>query len=301
MSSKKDKRGFRNIVFPSAAEDASYAREIEETPQTASPSYRLAFTDQDFMLQNELRPVRLQLELLKPEMAMLEREIEATVVIFGSARIPEPAAAEQQRQQARAALDANPDDVALARMLTVAEKQCQTSRYYDEARKLGALIAAAADDPERPRLHVMTGGGPGIMEAANRGADDVGGQSIGLSIVLPHEQHPNAWITPDLSFRFHYFALRKMHFLMRAKALVVFPGGFGTLDEFFEALTLLQTHKIKELPILVFGREFWENVINFQALVDEGMISEQDLELFSYVETADQAWSIIRQHCESDS
>ena len=301
MSFNKDKRGFRNVAFPSAAEDASYAREIEETPQTASPSYRLAFTDEDFMLQNELRPVRLQLELLKPEMAMQEREIEATVVIFGSARIPEPDAAEKKRQQLSAALDASPDDAVLARSLKVAENQCRSSRYYDEARKLGALIAAAADDPERPRLHVMTGGGPGIMEAANRGADDVGGQSIGLNIVLPHEQSPNAWITPDLSFRFHYFALRKMHFLMRAKALVVFPGGFGTLDELFEALTLLQTRKIKDLPILVFGREFWEKVINFQALVDEGMISEQDLELFAYVESADQAWSIIRQHCESDS
>lgn len=295
--SKKDKRGFGNVAFPSAAEDAGYARDIAETPQTASPSYRLAFTDEDFMLQNELRPVRLQLELLKPEMAMQEREIDATVVIFGSARIPEPSEAEREFALAEAALAADADNAGLARLLKVAKNRCEISHYYDEARKLAALIAQDAKDTEKPRLHVMTGGGPGIMEAANRGADDVGGESIGLNIVLPHEQSPNAWITPDLSFRFHYFALRKMHFLMRAKALVVFPGGFGTLDEFFEALTLLQTQKVKSLPVLVFGKSFWQSVINFDELVDQGMISEEDLDLFSYVESADQAWSIIRQHC----
>jgi len=295
--SKKDKRGFGNVAFPSAAEDAGYARDIAETPQTASSSYRLAFTDEDFMLQNELRPVRLQLELLKPEMAMQEREIDATVVIFGSARIPEPSEAEREFALAEAALAADADNAGLVKLLKVAKNRRAISHYYDEARKLAALIAQDAKDAEKPRLHVMTGGGPGIMEAANRGADDVGGESIGLNIVLPHEQRPNAWITPDLSFRFHYFALRKMHFLMRAKALVVFPGGFGTLDEFFEALTLLQTQKVKSLPVLVFGKSFWQSVINFDELVDQGMISEEDLDLFSYVESADQAWSIIRQHC----
>ncbi len=295
--SKKKKRGFGNVAFPSAAEDANYARDIKETPQTASSSYRLAFTDEDFMLQNELRPVRLQLELLKPEMAMLEREIDATVVIFGSARIPEPNEAARLHNEAQAALAAKPDDKALAKRLLVAKKQQELSHYYDEARKLAALIAMDAKASKKPRLHVMTGGGPGIMEAANRGADDVGEESIGLNIVLPHEQSPNAWITPDLSFRFHYFAIRKMHFLMRAKALVVFPGGFGTLDEFFEALTLIQTQKVKNLPVLVFGKSFWESVINFNELAEQGMISEEDLKLFSYVESADQAWSIIRQHC----
>lgn len=295
--SKKDKRGFGNVAFPSAAEDAGYARDIPETPQTASPSYRLAFTDEDFMLQNELRPVRLQLELLKPEMAMQEREIDATVVIFGSARIPEPKEAEREYTLAEAALVADADNAGLAKVLKVARNRREISHYYDEARELAALIAKDAKDAEKPKLHVMTGGGPGIMEAANRGADDVGGESIGLNIVLPHEQRPNAWITPELSFRFHYFALRKMHFLMRAKALVVFPGGFGTLDEFFEALTLLQTQKVKSLPVLVFGKSFWQSVINFDELVDQGMISEEDLNLFSYVESADQAWSIIRQHC----
>ncbi len=293
----KDKRGFGNVAFPSAAEDANYAREVVETPQTESASYRLAFTDEDFMLKNELRPVRLQLELLKPEMAMLEREIEATVVIFGSARIPEPGKAESDLVKARAAVTAAPDDKALDKQMRVAENRQALSHYYAEARKLATFIARDAEEPSRPKLHVMTGGGPGIMEAANRGADDVGGESIGLNIVLPHEQRPNAWITPELSFRFHYFALRKMHFLMRAKALVVFPGGFGTLDEFFEALTLLQTQKVKSLPVLVFGKAFWEKVVDFNELVEQGMISEQDLQLFSYVETAEQAWSIIRQHC----
>lgn len=295
--SKKDKRGFGNVAFPSAAEDANYARDIEETPQTASSSYRLAFADEDFMLHKELRPVRLQLELLKPEMVMQEREIEATVVIFGSARIPEPVEAEREHTLAKAALAADPDNASLAKALKVAKNRRKISHYYDEARKLGALITEDAKDASHPTLHVMTGGGPGIMEAANRGADDVGGESIGLNIVLPHEQRPNAWITPALSFRFHYFALRKMHFLMRAKALVVFPGGFGTLDEFFEALTLLQTQKVKSLPVLVFGKSFWEGVINFDELVNQGMISEQDMNLFSYVDSADQAWSIIRQHC----
>ncbi|MFT5606026.1 MAG: hypothetical protein ACI9G5_003002 [Paracoccaceae bacterium] len=296
--SKKKKRGFVNVTFPSAAEDASYARDTTETPQTASSSYRLAFTDEEFMLQNELRPVRLQLELLKPEMAMQEREIDATVVIFGSARIPEPIEAERVCALAQSAVAANPDDKALAKHFLVAQNKRGLSHYYDEARKLAALIAEDAKDSTKPRLHVMTGGGPGIMEAANRGADDVGGESIGLNIVLPHEQSPNPWITPDLSFRFHYFAIRKMHFLMRAKALVVFPGGFGTFDEFFEALTLLQTQKVKSLPVLVFGKSFWDRVINFNELAEQGMISEEDLKLFSYVESADQAWSIIRQHCD---
>ncbi|WP_372782410.1 LOG family protein [Litorivivens sp.] len=300
MSKKKGPRSFGNVAFPSAAEDATYAKEIEETPQTKASAYRLAFADDEFLLRNELRPVRLQLELLKPEMTMQEWEIDATIVMFGSARIPDPATAELQVNEAQAALKADPDNASKQKLLVVAENRQALSGYYDEARRLAAIIGEQySGTPGMPKVHVMTGGGPGIMEAANRGADDVGAESIGLNIVLPHEQRPNAWITPELSFRFHYFALRKMHFLMRAKALVVFPGGFGTLDEFFETLTLLQTQKVKSLPILVFGREFWEKVLNFEVLVEHGMISEEDLELFTYVESADQAWAVIRQQCES--
>ncbi len=299
MSEKKNRRSFGNVAFPSAAEDAHRAREIEETPQTRASAYRLAFTDEDFLLRNELRPVRLQLELLKPEMTMLEREIDATIVMFGSARLPDSEKAAEQVTQARTLVDQNPDDAVMKRHLAIVERRATLSGYYDEARRLAAIIGEHySGTPGKPRVHVMTGGGPGIMEAANRGADDVGAESIGLNIVLPHEQRPNEWITPELSFRFHYFAIRKMHFLMRAKALVVFPGGYGTLDEFFETLTLLQTRKVNSLPILVFGREFWEQVLNFNALVDYGMISEEDIDLFSYVESADQAWAIIRQHCE---
>ena len=232
-------------------------------------------------------------------MTMLEREIDATIVMFGSARLPDSEKAAEQITQARTLVEQNPDDAAMKRHLDIVERRATLSGYYDEARRLAAIIGEHySGAPDKPRVHVMTGGGPGIMEAANRGADDVGAESIGLNIVLPHEQRPNEWITPELSFRFHYFAIRKMHFLMRAKALVVFPGGYGTLDEFFETLTLLQTQKVKSLPILVFGREFWEQVLNFNALVDYGMISEEDVDLFSYVESADQAWAIIRQHCE---
>lgn len=299
MSEKKNRRSFGNVAFPSAAEDAHRARDIEETPQTRASAYRLAFTDEDFLLRNELRPIRLQLELLKPEMTMQEREIDATIVMFGSARLPAPDKAVEQVAQAKQLLAENPDDASMQRHLEIVEKRAGLSSYYDEARRLASIIGEHySGTPGNPRVHVMTGGGPGIMEAANRGADDVGAESIGLNIVLPFEQHPNLWITPELSFRFHYFALRKMHFLMRAKALVVFPGGYGTLDEFFETLTLLQTQKVKSLPILVFGREFWEKVLNFDALVDYGMISEEDMNLFTYVDSAEQAWAIIRQHCE---
>lgn len=285
----------RSKFFPSAREDARAAEWIVKTPQTLSPAYRLAFNDNDFLVREELRPVRLQLELLKPELLLSERGIDGTIGIFGSARIPEPAAARGDLERAEAAAAAAPDDTAAAKAVRVARRRLDTSRYYDEARKLGVLISNANKNSQRFNCVVVTGGGPGIMEAANRGAHDAGMPSIGLNIVLPFEQKPNDYITPELCFNFHYFAIRKMHFLMRAKALVVFPGGFGTLDELFESLTLIQTHKVKPFPVLIFGKDFWERVIHFEALVEEGTISPEDLNLFHYVETAEEAWNHIAQ------
>ena len=280
----------RRRIFPSAHEDARIAGKPVEAPHCQSPSYRLAFQDPDFLLRDELRPVRLQLELLKPELILQEHRIDSTIVVFGSARIPEPQAAMKGLEAAKAELQIDAGNPALQLKVRIAERRVANSRYYEEARKLGRLIAAYSHDH---RFVVMTGGGPGIMEAANRGAHDAGALSIGMNIVLPHEQLPNPYITPDLNFQFHYFAIRKMHLIMRAKALVAFPGGFGTLDELFETLTLIQTGKVRHIPVLLFGREFWERVIHFQALVDEGTIALEDLNLFSYVDTAEEAWDII--------
>lgn len=279
--------------FPSALEDARAAELSIPSPQTLSPSYRLAYRDHDFLLKDELRPVRLQLELLKPELILREHGIERTIIVFGSARIPEPKAAHEQLAEMEAAARKDPTNESLARKVGIARRVADKSKYYEEARRLASLISQAGKALDKPHDVVVTGGGPGIMEAANRGAYDAGTESIGLNIVLPFEQKPNAYITPELCFQFHYFAIRKMHFLMRAKALVVFPGGYGTLDELFETLTLIQTRKIKPIPVLIFGREFWEKIINFDALVDEGTISPEDIELFQYVETAEQAWEII--------
>ncbi len=252
--------------------DRSRASHVPQTPQSRSPSYRLAYDDFDFLCRDELRPVRLQLELLKPELLMQEYGIESTIVLFGGARIPEPTRKHEARTQTLADL----------------------SRYYDEAREFARLMTLSGSDDEDARKHVIvTGGGPGVMEAGNRGAMDAGGVSIGLNIVLPHEQAPNGYVTPDLCFNFHYFAIRKMHFLMRAEALAIFPGGFGTMDELFESLTLIQTGRMKRVPILLFGREFWKSIINFEALADAGTISEEDLDLFRYVDTAQEAVDII--------
>jgi uncharacterized protein (TIGR00730 family) len=262
-----------HVSLPSAKEDAERAKASADTPQTRAAAYRLAFADDDFLLREELRPVRLQLELLKPELELQGHRIESTIVVFGSARIPEKD-------------DDNPRDPDLL----------ENGRYYDEARRFGRIVSEANQDEEKRRFVIVTGGGPGIMEAANRGAYDVGAMSIGLNITLPHEQAPNPYITPDLSFQFHYFAIRKMHFMMRARALVIFPGGFGTLDELFEALCLIQTKKIRPLPVLLFGESFWRKVINFDALVEAGTISSRDLQLFRYVETAEEAWHHIREH-----
>jgi uncharacterized protein (TIGR00730 family) len=276
--------------FPSACDDAKSARLHTDTPQTRSASYRLAYQDEAFILRDELRPVRLQLELLKPELIQQQFHIESTVVIFGSARILDPDTALETLVSAQNACQEAPDDPEAARQLTIARRNMKNSRYYEEARKLGGIISS---NTGRDELVVVTGGGPGIMEAANRGAHEAGVQSIGMNIVLPFEQAPNVYITPDLSFQFHYFAIRKMHLLMRAKSLVAFPGGFGTFDELFETLTLIQTQKVKPIPVLLFGRQFWQRVINFDALVEEGTIAAKDLELFSFVETAQEAWEII--------
>ena len=287
----------RTETFPSASEDARAAELFVATPQTLSPSYRLAYTDHDFLLRDELRPVRLQLELLKPELILKEHGIENTIVIFGGTRIPELKVAHEQLADAEADGRKDPTNELLASKVRIARSVAEKSKYYEEARRLSSLISQAQKTSGNSNLVVVTGGGPGIMEAANRGAYDVGAENIGLNIVLPFEQKPNEYITPELCFQFHYFAIRKMHFLMRAKALVVFPGGFGTLDELFETLTLIQTKKIKPIPVLIFGREFWERIINFDAMVEEGTVSAEDIELFKYVETAEEAWEMISRTC----
>lgn len=256
-------------VFRDAHQDIETAREIPDTPQTRAPAYRLAFADPDFLCRDELRPVRLQLELLKPEMLMTEYGIESTIVLFGGARIPSPERKDTARTEALAEL----------------------SRYYEEARTFSRLVTERAiAEQNGGRVNVIvTGGGPGVMEAGNKGAAEAGGVSIGMNIVLPHEQAPNDYVTPDLAFNFHYFAIRKMHFLMRAAAIAVFPGGFGTLDEMFESLTLIQTGRMKPVPFLLFGSEFWNRIVDFKALAEAGTISESDLELFRFVDTAEEA------------
>ncbi len=272
--------------FPTAEEDAAKADPL--SPYTGPESaYRLAFSDNEFLLRESLRPVRMQLELLKPELIQQEQGIRSTIVIFGSARILPPEAAAQALTQAQQGQD--------AQAVRKAQTQLEMSRYYDEARQFSAMVTSRTKGLEIP-VHVVTGGGPGIMEAGNRGAYEVGGRSIGLNIVLPHEQEPNPYITPELCFQFHYFALRKMHFLMRSIALVCFPGGFGTLDELFETLTLIQTGKCRRRPILLFGRVFWSRVIDFDVLVDTGMIAIEDINLFCFVETAEEAWGVLDAH-----
>jgi hypothetical protein len=261
----------RNHPFRDSNQDVKAARDIPDTPQTRAPAYRLAFTDSDFMCREELRPVRLQLELLKPQLVMDERGIESTIVLFGGARIPDPA------------------HKAKARTKTLAD----LTKYYAEARNFARIMTERSMKSYGREDVIITGGGPGVMEAGNRGAKDAGGQSIGLNIVLPHEQAPNEYVTPDLCFNFHFFAIRKMHFLMRARAVCVFPGGFGTLDEMFESLTLIQTGRMKRIPFLLFGRAFWEKIINWEALADAGTIAAADLHLFRFVETAEEAVAAI--------
>lgn len=272
-------------IFARAKEDAESAERVSSSPQTASSAYKLAFQDADFLLREDLRPVRFQLELLKPELLLDEAGIASTFVFYGSARIPEPDKADALCAAAKTETQA-----------VIAGRLKEKSIYYDEARKLARLASATPKAADGKRHFVVcSGGGPSIMEAANRGAHDLGMESVGLNIVLPHEQMPNPYVTPDLSFQFHYFALRKMHFLLRARAVAVFPGGFGTFDETFELLTLMQTGKISVMPVIMFSRKFWTRVVNFDALVEEGVISPTDLDLLHFVETADEAWAIVQK------
>lgn len=256
--------------FRDASADQKDAAHVARTAQTTAPAYRLAFSDPDFLTRDALRPVRLQLELLKPEMIFDEEGVDSTVVLFGGARI-RPERPEHEMTEGQAALTC----------------------YYHEAEKFAALVTAHSM-AQGGRDHVIvTGGGPGVMEAGNKGAANAGGRSIGLGIVLPHESAPNAYVTPELSLNFHYFSIRKMHFLLRAAAICVFPGGFGTLDELFEALTLIQTKRMEAVPILLFGTKFWNELINFKSLVNAGTIAAKDLELFNYVDTAEEAFEIL--------
>ena len=272
--------------FYPAEEEANFAEQAARvTAQTADPAYRLAFRDTDFLLREEMRPVRFQLELQKPEMLLDEARVGSMLVMYGSARIPPPEAVAVALEGAK--------DLPVEQRLVV-ERLAEKAKYYAEAYKLARLVSEKGIIEQGKRQFVVcSGGGPSIMEAANRGASDAGAESVGLNIVLPHEQAPNPYVTPYLSFQFHYFALRKMHFLMRARAVAVFPGGFGTFDEMFELLTLIQTGKMKPIPVLLFGKEFWTRVIDFGALAREGVISVEDLELFTWCETAEEAWGHI--------
>lgn len=262
-------------------QDIAAAKKAPQTPQTENPAYRLAFADDEFLTSEDTRGIRFQLEYLKTEYRLRERGILSTVVLFGGARIPEPGkpawAAKNETQK---------------RNLEAA------SRYYDEARRFAQLASETSAQSDYKEYVVVTGGGPGVMEAGNRGATDVGAPSIGLNIVLPHEQAPNVYVTPDLSFNFHYFATRKIHFLLRAKAVAVFPGGFGTLDEFFETLTLIQTGRMDRVPLLLFGRDFWTRVINLDALAEAGTIAPDDPDLFTIVDTAEEGWEVVRKFYE---
>ncbi|KKL03286.1 TIGR00730 family Rossman fold protein [Rheinheimera mesophila] len=259
------------------------------------PSYRLSFADDDFLMQDELRHVRLQLEYLKPQLILEQHQIQATVVVFGSARFLSPEQAQLLLQQAQQQLEQRPDDPDAKLQLKTAQRQLKNSRYYQAAEKFAALVTRHSQQQPEQSLMIISGGGPGVMEAANKGASLAGGQSIGLNIVLPHEQKPNPYITPEFCFRFHYFAIRKMHFLQRARALVAFPGGFGTLDELFETLTLLQTGKATTVPVILYDKSFWTRLINFDLLVEEGLIKPEDLELIQFVDTPEQAWQAICQ------
>jgi len=275
-------------IFPTSKVDAHAASHVPSTPQTESEAYKLAFQDSEFLLREDLRPVRFQLELLKPELLLNEANIGSTFVFYGSARIPSP-------DMADALVEAATNDAQIA----IAERLKAKSRYYDVAYELARLASRCACDEEgKKHFVVCSGGGPSIMEAANRGATDEGRESIGLNIVLPHEQMPNSYVTPDLSFQFHYFALRKMHFLLRARAVAVFPGGFGTFDEMFELLTLIQTGKVRPLPILLFGRDFWTRMVNFEGLAEEGVIAPHDLDLIHWSEDAAEAWDFVQRYYE---
>jgi uncharacterized protein (TIGR00730 family) len=274
------------------AVDDPYARARVETILN-SRSYRRADADLDFLGRDGFRGVRLQIDYLKPELLLEQHHINQTIVVFGGTRICEPAAAARNVEELKAAVAADPADKAKARRLAIAERIQAKSRYYEVAREFARLASASNQSGDGERMVIVTGGGPGIMEAANRGAFDAGAQSVGLNISLPREQYPNPYITPDLCFSFHYFAVRKLHFLLRAKALVAFPGGFGTFDELFEVLTLIQTRKIRPMPVVLVGESFWRGAFDADFLVDEGVIDEEDRDLFWFAETAEDIWNGI--------
>ncbi len=259
-----------------------------------SSSYRQADQDTDFLHRDDVRPLRLQLDFLKPELLMEEHGIEHTIVVYGSTRIVEPKVAARRVKAYQEALKSTPDNPNIKKRLEVAKRIQKKSHYYDVAREFGQIVSVSGKGAQDCRLMVMTGGGPGMMEAANRGAFDVGAKTIGLNITLPHEQYPNPYITPELCFKFHYFACRKMHFLLRAKALVVFPGGYGTLDELFETLTLIQTRCMKAVPIVLVGENYWQKAFDVDFLMDEGVIDPEDRDLFWYAETAEEIWRDIQ-------
>jgi uncharacterized protein (TIGR00730 family) len=269
----------RHTPLRTSVQDIDAAKRAPDTPQTLAPAFRLAFADNDFLTSEDLRGVRFQLEYLKPEFRLRERGINSTVVLFGGARIPEPG-----------------KPAWAARNETQKKNLEDASRYYEEARRFAQFASLTSASLDHKEFVVTTGGGPGVMEAGNRGAADVGAPTIGLNIVLPHEQMPNPYITPDLCFNFHYFATRKIHFLLRAKAVAIFPGGFGTLDEFFETLTLIQTGRMERVPLLLFGIEFWNRIINFEALAESGTIAPDDTHLFTIVDSAEEGWEVVRKH-----
>ena len=268
---------------------------MDASPRNPS-SYIPADRDPEFLQREELRSIRIGLELLKAELIQREQGIRSTIVVFGSARLQEPAAAARTLRLAEEEAARYPADRMREQQVEIARRQLALSKYYDVAREFGRLVSSTCQIEGRCDYVIVTGGGPGIMEAANRGASDVNAKSIGLNITLPHEQHPNPYITPELSFQFRYFAIRKMHFLIRAKALVAFPGGYGTLDELFETLTLLQSGKTENVMVVLVGRDFWERLINWQWLVENGLIGQEDLQLFHYAETAQEAWALIGRH-----
>lgn len=257
-----------------------------------SDTYRLAEVDTVFLGRPELRPMRMQLELLKPEVCFSEQGVQSTIVVFGGTQVLELEEAQNRLEEAKQALAKSPEDSQLKRSVLRGERKLAKAKYYDDALEFAKIVSSHSDNQAGKRV-IMTGGGPGIMEAANRGAYEVGAKSSGLNITLPEEQYPNPYITPELCFQFHYFALRKMHFLLRAKALVIFPGGFGTLDELFDALTLRQTGRMQEVPIILYGAEYWKRVIDFQFLADEGVIADHHIDLLDFAETPQQAWDII--------
>ncbi|QJU59450.1 LOG family protein [Sphingomonas sp. AP4-R1] len=282
----KKKQDLPQRVFTKAKDDADAARSAGVLPQTSDSAYRLAYTDSEFLLRDDLRPVRFQLELLKPELLLEEAGIGSTFVVYGSARIPAP-------DKADAIVEAAKTDT----QRRIAERLKAKSHYYEVARELAQIASREGGEEDgKKQFVVCSGGGPSIMEAANRGARDVGAETVGLNIALPFEQAPNDYVTPHLSFNFHYFALRKMHFLMRARAVAVFPGGFGTFDEFFELLTLIQTGKMAVVPILLYGKDFWTKVVDFDVLVEEGVVAPQDLDLIHYCETAEEGWAHVQDY-----